>query len=124
VLLALGGFAGNFALSLLDHAQNGFFHKAEWIGVFAAAYAASFLLPLVLGERRASYLRICLGVLALQVVVGIAGAILHLNADLQASSDSLHDRLVYGAPVFAPLLFVDLSLLAAIGIWQLSRRQS
>ncbi|HJK96946.1 MAG TPA: hypothetical protein RMF84_06975 [Polyangiaceae bacterium LLY-WYZ-14_1] len=28
LVLAAGGFAGNFALSLVDHAQNGFFHAS------------------------------------------------------------------------------------------------
>lgn len=116
VLLALGGFVGNFVLSLLDHAQNGFFRKSEWIPVFAAAYAAAFLVPVALGERRRRYLLLCAWVLLAQAVVGVAGSALHLSADLSASSESLHDRLVYGAPVFAPLLFADLALLGAIGI--------
>ena len=29
--LALGGFIGNLALTLADHAQNGFFFRSEWI---------------------------------------------------------------------------------------------
>ena len=37
ILLAAGGFVGNFVLSLADHAQNGFFYPSEWIGVVAAA---------------------------------------------------------------------------------------
>jgi hypothetical protein len=36
VLLALGGFVGNLGLSLLDHAQDGFFRWTEWIPVVAA----------------------------------------------------------------------------------------
>ena len=43
VLLALGGFVGNFVLTLADHAQNGFFHPSEWIGVVAGAVAGGFL---------------------------------------------------------------------------------
>src|SRR5689334_22647022 len=31
LLLGLGGVVGNFIFSLTDHAQNGFFHKTEWI---------------------------------------------------------------------------------------------
>jgi hypothetical protein len=30
LLLALGGFIGNFVFSLTDHAQNGFFNPVEW----------------------------------------------------------------------------------------------
>ena len=36
VVLAAGGWAGNFVLTLADHAQNGFFHPTEWIGVVAS----------------------------------------------------------------------------------------
>ncbi|HSO37357.1 MAG TPA: hypothetical protein VLT33_32750, partial [Labilithrix sp.] len=39
LVLSLGGFVGNFALSLLDHAQNGCFHATEWIPVVASAFA-------------------------------------------------------------------------------------
>src|SRR5215831_10114837 len=37
LLLALGGFIGNFVFSLTDHAQNGFFRQAEWIPVASSA---------------------------------------------------------------------------------------
>jgi len=40
ILLALGGFVGNFILCLADHAQNGFFNWAEWIGVASSATRA------------------------------------------------------------------------------------
>ena len=39
--LALGGFFGNFVLSLTDHASNGFFAKTEWIPVISSALAFS-----------------------------------------------------------------------------------
>jgi hypothetical protein len=40
LLLALG----NLGLSLLEHAQNGFFQWTEWIPVAAGAFGTSFLL--------------------------------------------------------------------------------
>ena len=43
IFLALGGFVGNFTLSLCDHAQNGFYHPTEWIPVIASAYGIGFL---------------------------------------------------------------------------------
>src|SRR3954466_15169584 len=43
VLLSLGGFVGNFVLSLADHAQNGFFRPEEWAGVVSAAAAVGVL---------------------------------------------------------------------------------
>ena len=43
LLMALGGFVGNFIFSLTDHAQNGFFHWTEWIPVVSSAFAVGFL---------------------------------------------------------------------------------
>ena len=48
ILLAAGGFVGNFVLSLADHAQNGFFYPSEWIGVVAGAVAVGFLVAAVI----------------------------------------------------------------------------
>src|SRR5437867_3776648 len=48
LFLALGGFAGNFALSLTDHAINGFYRSSEWIPVVSSALAVGFLLTLLL----------------------------------------------------------------------------
>jgi hypothetical protein len=44
LFLALGGFAGNFVLSLADHAQNGLFNRAEWVPVGVSALGCAFLL--------------------------------------------------------------------------------
>ena len=47
ILLALGGFFGNFVLSLTDHASNGFFARTEWIPVISSAFATGFLIVLL-----------------------------------------------------------------------------
>ncbi len=122
LLLALGGFFGNFALSLLDHAQNGFFRATEWVPVIAAAFAVGFLLVAVARPSR-PLLSACTAVMALQAVVGVAGFILHVGADVEHRSAPLFDRFVFGAPAFAPLLFANLALLAILGIWA-SRAQT
>ena len=84
IFLALGGFAGNFIFSVTDHAQNGFFRRSEWIPVISSALAVGFLImPLMMRVGRA-YLRICAVVMVLQVAVGIAGFVLHVDADLHA----------------------------------------
>ena len=116
VLLALGGFVGNFALSVLDHAQNGFFHVTEWIPVASAAMAIGFLV-MTLAMPVAMPQRACLAVMAAQVVVGLTGFALHVGADIGSNAASKVDRFVFGAPPLAPMLFADLALLAAIGLW-------
>ncbi len=115
VFFALGGFLGVFVLALCDHAQNGFFYASEWWPVVASALAAGFL-AVALVERPAAFLGICFGVLSLQTIVGLIGFYFHVAADVSGLSASLFENFVHGAPAFAPLLFVDLGVLAAIGL--------
>ena len=116
IFLALGGFVGNFIFSVTDHAQNGFFRRIEWIPVISSALAAGFLIvPLMMRVSRA-YLRVCALVMVLQAVVGVIGFVLHVDADLHAVGPTLFERVIHGAPVFAPLLFPNLALLAGIGM--------
>ncbi len=122
LLLALGGFIGNFVFSVTDHAQNGFFQKTEWIPVVSSGLAVGFLLiPLMMRVDR-GYLRVCIAIMLLQASVGLAGTVLHARADWYGAGPTLFDRVVYGAPIFAPMLFPDLVLLALIGLWVLDRQ--
>ena len=120
VFLALGGFVGNFIFSITDHAQNGFYWSIEWIPVISSALAVGFLtVPLIMRVNR-NFLWLCGLMLLLQALVGVAGFGWHLHADLTAGGGSFFERLVHGAPVFAPMLFPDLALLAGIGLWSLA----
>jgi len=124
VLLALGGFVGNFILTLADHAQNGFFEPTEWIGVVSSAWAISSLLAVMLVYDNRPLLKLTLAIMGIQVFVGVLGFVLHVMADLRSPADSLWDQIVYGAPPFAPLLFADLAMLALLSLWAIARTQS
>lgn len=122
VFLAGCGWVGNFVLSVLDHAQNGFFNSLEWLPVGASAYAIGALLLVVIRPRQRH--NFCLIVLGVNALLGLAGFGLHLNAAWQQPAP-LAEKLLYGAPLFAPLLFTNLAILAALGMWQLyTLRQS
>ena len=54
--------------------------------------------------------------------MGILGFALHLHADIYGIGPTLFDRVVFGAPVFAPMLFPDLVMLAFIGLSVLYRK--
>lgn len=116
VVMGLGGFVGNFVLSVADHAQNGFFYSSEWIPVAGSALAVGFLWQAV-GRQTGAFHRVCLGVLALQAVVGVAGLALHLSGSINGVSSSAYENFIHGAPVLAPLLFTNLALLGAIGVF-------
>jgi hypothetical protein len=116
ILLALGGFAGNFVLSLSDHAQNGFFHAAEWIAVVSAAAAVGALTAVLVVYDDRGLRLLTLWVMAAQVVVGALGFAYHVRANLLKPAGTLWDKFVFGAPAFAPLLFANLAALAVIGL--------
>ena len=117
ICLALGGFIGNFVLALCDHAQNGFFDPNEWIPVASAAFAVGFLATALIRGSSRRYLDLCLGVMLVQAMVGLLGFYFHGMAITRGTAPHLFENLIFVAPLFAPLLFPNLALLAAIGLW-------
>ena len=120
LILALGGFIGNFIFSVTDHAQNGFFRNVEWIPVIASALAVGFLTVPLVRRVGMGYFLVCAMMLCFQVLVGLTGFALHLHADWVAENGTLFQRVVHGAPVLAPMLFPNLALIAGVGLWVLS----
>lgn len=117
LVLACGGFFGNFLLALADHAQNGFFHATEWIPVVVAALVTGWLVAVLVRPPERSLLRWGFGLLVIAALTGVAGVLLHLTPIMEAEGRPIAERLIYGAPIFAPMLFPNLALLAAIGLW-------
>ncbi len=123
IFLALGGFVGNFVLALLDHAQNGFFLTTEWIPVVASAYGIGALLVVLMRPDDGRAMRFAMAMLALQVVVGLAGFLFHGTANL-AGPGGARENFLYGAPIFSPLLFPNLAALAGLGLIGLARTRT
>ena len=122
LFLAAAGFAGNLGLSLLDHAQNGFFRLSEWLSVTGAAFGVSFLVCVVARPETLALRRATAWVMGAEAVLGLVGFALHVHADLVLRPGSgLTERLVYGAPAFAPLLFTNLAGLSALGLLGVER---
>lgn len=121
VLLALGGFVGNFVLALADHAQNGFFYPEEWISVASAALGAGALLAVLLIFDNRPLLWFCGVVMGIQAVVGVLGLVYHGVGNLASPMGSLWEQFLYGAPIFAPLLFANIAVLAVLALWALAR---
>jgi hypothetical protein len=121
LLLALGGFIGNFVFSLTDHAINGFFNPFEWVPVVSSAFAIGVLLVPFAIEVDRSYLWLSAAVLALQGLVGVAGFAFHAISDLRQPGVTLFERILNGAPPMAPLLFPNLVVLGWIALWVLAR---
>ncbi len=122
VVFGLGGFFGNFVLSLCDHAQNGFFIASEWIPVFSSAFAVGFLGLTVVARPNRSFLNLCLVVLVAQAIVGGIGFVLHLRGIVGGVAPDVRANILFGPPVFAPLLFINLAILSGLGIFDLKSR--
>jgi hypothetical protein len=121
LLLAVGGFVGNFVFSLTDHATNGFFNPVEWAPVVSSACAIGFLIVPFVANVRTGYLRLCAGVLIVQAIVGVIGFALHAASVLRQPGTTLFERILSGAPPMAPLLFPNLVILGLIALWVLTR---
>jgi hypothetical protein len=121
LLLALGGFVGNFVFSLTDHAQNGFFNPLEWLPVVTSALAIGFLFVPFIMRVNMAYLALCAVVLLAQAAVGTIGFVLHALSDFRQPGATLFEKILGGAPPMAPLLFPNLVVLALIALWSLSR---
>jgi hypothetical protein len=116
VFFGLGGFFGNFVLALCDHAQNGFFIRAEWIPVMSSALAVGFLGTALLSKCSCRFVEVCVAIMVGQVFVGVLGFYFHGISVARGPSSDFFENLVYTAPVFAPLLFVNLAFLSGLGL--------
>lgn len=114
-LLLSGGFAGNFSLAVLDHAQNGFFHALEWVSVVVAGLAMIYYALLFWkGSPTRPDRQAALGIAGVVFLTGLVGAAAHVAGILQTPGGSLVEQVISGPPAFAPLLFADLALFAVI----------
>ena len=78
-------------------------------------WPVGFLVAQVVVPDNRSLLAMNLALMVVQIVVGVLGFALHARGNLSNQAGSLWDRFVYGLPIFAPLLFADLALLAVLG---------
>jgi hypothetical protein len=103
--------------SVLDHARTNFENPWLWvptaIGVFGTVVAVT--LGAIDRPTRAD-LTTYTATMLLLIVVGAAGALLHVNADLIAEGTIVPERFIRGAPFLAPLLFSNMGALGLIAL--------
>lgn len=103
--------------SVLDHARSQFENPWVWlplvVGVFATVVTVG--LALVRVPSRGDVL-VYTTAMVLMVLVGLIGAVLHVNTDLTAAGEVVVERFLSGAPFLAPLLFANVGLLGIIAI--------
>lgn len=101
--------------SVFDHARTGFNNPWLWVptvaGVFGTVVAAMMG---ALSRPSRSDVLVYAATMVLLILVGVAGAILHVNADLTEQTVFVPERFLRGAPVLAPMLFANMGLLGLL----------
>lgn len=101
--------------SVLDHARLQFENPWLWlptvVGVFGTVVA--LVLGMVDRPSRSDLLTYLITMLVM-IVVGVVGAILHIQTDLTAQGTVVIERFLRGAPFLAPMLFANVGMIGLI----------
>jgi len=103
--------------SVLDHARTDFENPWLWVptvvGVFGTAVGVT--LGAIRRPTRADLITYTSAMLLL-ILVGVIGALLHINTNLVAGGTVVPERFIRGAPFLAPLLFCNMGALGLIAM--------
>jgi hypothetical protein len=122
ILLGLGVAAAAMSAAI-EHAQEGYINWTMWLPVLMGGLIAGSLIGH--GARRkppVGELIFILIVVGVAVILGMMGFAFHAAFDAGPSGRISIERMVHGAPLFAPTLFADLGLLALIAVGRKRRR--
>jgi hypothetical protein len=101
--------------SVLDHARTNFINPWLWLPTVVGVLAT--FVSLAMGAfdhlERGDVLTF-LATMGLMVLVGLVGAVLHVERDLTGQGGLLVERAIHGAPLMAPLLFANMGALGVI----------
>jgi len=98
--------------SVLDHARTNFINPWLWLPTFCGLFAT--IVAAVMGFLRKPSrgdLWTYAVSLAFLMIVGVTGAVLHVNANITSQGAIILERFLRGAPFLAPLLFANMGLL-------------
>lgn len=109
------GILATLLSSVLDHARDEFRNPWVWVpmiaGVFGTVVPAG--LAAIQKPTRADVTIYILTMLML-IVVGVIGAVLHVQVDLASQQVIVVERFIRGAPFLAPLLFANMGMFGLI----------
>jgi len=98
--------------SVLDHARTNFANPWLWLPTAVGAFATFVTLALGAYSRleRGDLWTFIAG-MGLMILVGLVGAVLHVERDLTGQGQLLLERAIHGAPLMAPLLYANMGAL-------------
>jgi hypothetical protein len=116
-LLSSLGVAIAAVSSVFDHIRSGFTNPWLWIPTVAGTFGVivAFTVSLLRRRSRADLLTFALA-MAVQLLVGPLGTILHLYHDLGVGNVVVIERLLRNAPVLAPMVFANMGLMGLLAL--------
>jgi hypothetical protein len=103
--------------SVLDHARVRFENPWLWVPTVAGIFGTVVAVMLgAIDKPTRADLMTYIAAMLLLIVVGVVGAILHVQADLTSQSQVVAERFIRGAPFLAPLLFTNMGALGLIAL--------
>jgi hypothetical protein len=116
VLIGLGIAAAALSAAI-EHAQEGYLNWTMWLPVVMGGLVAGALIGHGLRrEPPVGELIFLLMMVGAAVVLGLLGFAFHAAFDAGPSGRISIERMVHGAPLFAPTLFADLGLMTLIAV--------
>lgn len=116
LIIGMGSLATVFS-SVMDHARTHFQNPWLWIPTIAGIFATVVAVGIgALDKPRRADLIIYTAAMALMILVGVVGAVLHVNTNLTAQGMIVPERFIRGAPFLAPLLFANIGTLGLIAL--------
>ncbi len=101
--------------SVLDHARTNFENPWLWLPTLVGAFATFVTLAMGASDRleRGDIITYIVA-MVLMMLVGLVGAVLHVERNLTGQAAVVTERFIRGAPLLAPLLFANMGLLGLI----------
>src|SRR6185436_11089488 len=100
----------------LDHGRLDFTPGYTLIPIVAGTLAAMACFYMAACQAETAETQIFWHIMAVSVLVGLLGFILHVLGDLAGTQGVVWVRFLYRNPILGPLLFCDLAFLAALSI--------
>lgn len=98
--------------SVVDHARTNFTNPWLWFPTIIGTFATFVTLAMgAYAKLERSDLFTYMAAMVLLVIVGLVGAILHIQQDLTGQGVLLIERAINGAPLMAPMLFANMGAL-------------
>lgn len=98
--------------SVLDHARTNFINPWLWLPTAVGGFATFVTLAMGAYARlQRGDLWTFIAAMGLMILVGLVGAVLHIERDLTGQGQLLLERVIHGAPLMAPLLYANMGAL-------------